>query len=266
MPTCSERPDRYNISVAVDPEIEFDRVFQAQHPYRPPVVPGDPDPRPYKGKHDLSGLHPTIREQLLLFQKSFNEELRNEKKNVPEHVSHPPFHFDYVDSTIENALAIRTEDYSFIAITLPLVFALSDVCRLLSRSVKVCLLLGVQPSEEEYSPLHAALFYAVLNFVVSHEYAHHVFGHVDLSDAGSSFPDEIAGGGDTGDLDGQVREVVADGYSINLVLANLLDGSGRSWAATVGLDGKPADSGRRRKGFRGEREKGSGVKTNTIPG
>ena len=32
------------------------------------------------------------------------------------------------------------------------------------------------------------------------------------------------------------------------------------------LVGYAADSGRRRKGFRGERENGSGVKTNRIPG
>jgi hypothetical protein len=183
-------------------------------------------------------LHPAIREQLLLFQNSFNQELRNEKLNVPEHVSHPPFHFDYVDSDIQNALAFRTERHSFIAITVPLVFSLSDVCRFLSKSGTVCTLLGVEHSTDEYSPLHAALFSTVLNFVVSHEFTHHVHGHLTRIDTDLSFRNEILDNGHIGDLEEQIQEIVADGYSIYHVLANLIDGSGRSWLAVLELGQK----------------------------
>jgi hypothetical protein len=49
---------------------------------------------------------------------------------------------------------------------------------------------------------------------------------VGSSHTGPAFPNEIVDNGDLGDLDGQIREVVADGYSIYHVLANLIDGSG----------------------------------------
>jgi hypothetical protein len=110
-----------------------------------------------------------LREHLRLIQETFNEALRNEKQGVPEHVDHPPFHVDYVDSSIQNALAFRYEDYSFIAITVPLIYALSNACLLLSKSPTVATLLGVQPSVEEYNALHAVLFSILTWFVLGHE-------------------------------------------------------------------------------------------------
>jgi hypothetical protein len=52
------------------------------------------------------------------------------------------------------------------------------------------------------------------------------------------FPNEILDSGCTGDLEAQIKEVVADGYSIYHVLANLLDGTGRSWLTALELDGE----------------------------
>jgi|ERR1035437_2387400 hypothetical protein len=209
------------------PEEIFDEAFQRSSPE---------EQKYYRGRHDLSGLPTVVRDQLRLIQETFTEALRNEKQDVPEHVAHPPFHVDYVDSSIPNALAFRYGDYSFIGITIPLIYSVSDVCRHLSKSLTVATLVGVQPSTEDYNELHGVLFSILISFVVSHEYTHHVHGHVSLSSAGSMFPNEILDTGCNRDLEAQIQEVVADGYSIYHVLANFLDGSGRSWLTVLKLD------------------------------
>ena len=226
--------------MAVPPEVVFSRYFQERFPYIPPVRPEDPDLRPYRGRNDLSGLPPIVQEQLRTIQETFNEALRTEKQGVPEHVDHPPFHVDYVDSSIQNALAFQYGGYSFIAITVPLIYAISDVCKRLSKSATVATLLGVRPSDEEYNELHAVLFYLLTAFVVAHEYTHHVHGHVSMPSAETVFPNEILDTGCNGNMKLQIEEIAADGYSIYHVLANFIDGPGRSWLTLLKLDAKQA--------------------------
>jgi hypothetical protein len=161
-------------------------------------------------------------------QETFNEALRNEKQGIPEHVGHPPFHFDYVDSSVQNALAFRYEGYSFIALTVPLIDAISRVCLRLSKSPRLATLLGVRPSDDEYNELQFVLFQILTAFVVTHEWTHHVLGHVCLEDAESIFSNEILDTGCNGNVEAQIEEIVADGYSVHHVLAHLIDGAGRS--------------------------------------
>jgi hypothetical protein len=224
--------------MAVPAEVVFSRYFQEHYPYRPPMRPEDPDPRLYRGRDDLSRLPPTLQEQLRGIRELFNEALRNEKRGVPEHVDHPPFHVDYVDSSVQNAMAFRYEGYSFIAITVPLIYTISDVCLLLSKSVRVAMLLGVQSSVEEYNELQAVLFYSLTAFVVAHEFAHHVHGHV--LGAGPLFPHEVLDTGCRGNLEGQIKEIAADGYAIYHVLANLIDSPTRPLLTLLRLDGEQA--------------------------
>ena len=190
----------------------------------------------YKGRHDLSGLPPVIRDQLRFIQETFTESLGNEKQDVPGHVDHSPFHVDYVDSSVPNAIVFPFGGYSFIGVTIPLISCLSDVCLRLSKSATVAALLGFQPSTEDDNELQAVLFSILISFVVAHEYTHIVHGHIVLPSAGSMFPNEILDAGCSADLEAQIQEVVADGYSIYHVLANFLDGSGRSWLTVLNLD------------------------------
>jgi hypothetical protein len=67
-------------------------------------------------------------------------------------------------------------------------------------------------SSETRDGLHALLFQNILSFVVAHEYAHIVHGHVQKrGENGISF-NEILDLGETGSLDDQVMELDADGY------------------------------------------------------
>lgn len=188
----------------------------------------------YKGKVDLDRLEqPIVRSLLVAIQKELNEGLRDEKKNVPLHVDYPPFHFDYIDSSTQNALAFCYEGFSFIGITIALINTLFDVCFRLSRSEAVATLLGVRLTPEEYDKFHVVLFRTQLYFVVSHEYTHHVHGHVIPWGSESMFSSEILDDGETGNLEQQTREADADGYAAYHVLANLIDGGGRAQAVSL---------------------------------
>jgi hypothetical protein len=207
------------------PEEIFDEAFANCNPE---------DQKHYKGRHDLSGLPPEVQRQLRLIQAVFNGSLQNEKF-VPEHVTHPPFHVDYVKSDVQNALAFRYDGYSFIGITVPLIYAVSHVCLGLSKSPTVSALLRVQLSDEDYNKLHAALFFNLVAFIVAHEFTHHVHGHV-CTGVGTVFANEILDTARNGNLRWQIQEVAADGYSIYHVLANLFAG-GRATAVTaLGLE------------------------------
>lgn len=226
--------------MAVPPEVLFSRYFQKKYPYIPPARPEDPDARLYRGRHDLSGLPPMLQEQLHGIQETFNAALRNEKQGVPEHVDHPPFHLDYVDSSIKNALAFQYEGYSFIAITIPLIYHISDVCLRLSKSATLATLLGVRSSNEKFHELHDVLFYILTAFIVMHEWTHHVHGHVCPEGVETIFPNEIMDSGCNGNMKIQIEEIAADGYSVYYMLTFLINGGGRSWLTLLKLDAEQA--------------------------
>ena len=184
--------------------------------------------REYNGKQDLDALGPSVGEFLTGLQEALNESLRLEKQDVPEHVEHPPFHFDYIESTVRNAIAFRVEEFSFIGITIPLIYSLWDACIRLSRSDRIAELLKVSQTPEQIEALHSLLFRIQLFFVVAHEYTHHVHGHVSRD---TTFFGEIEGGRPAGSLEDQAREIDADGYAAYHVLSHLIDGAeGRNHA------------------------------------
>lgn len=213
------------IETSLPPEVLFHRYFQTLNPT---------DRETYKGKLDLDRLEqPLVRSLLTDIQNAFNEALHGEKKDVPEHVDHPPFHLDYINSSAPNALAFRYGGYSFVGITLALINMLWDVCFHLSRSEAIAQLLGIKVTPEEYEALHVVLFRTQLSFVVSHEFTHHVHGHVCPRESESIFPSEILDDGRIGSLEQQALEVDADGYAAYHVLANLIDGTGRAHAVSL---------------------------------
>lgn len=219
--------------ISIPPEILFHRFFQSAEL-------GPRDRELYRGKQDLENLPPDVRSLLDDIQEHTNESLRQENQNVPEHVDHPPFHFDYIESSVPNALAFRYEGYSFIGVTISLIYVLWDVCIRLSRSEGMATLAGVGPSADDRDMFHVVLYRILLSFVVAHEYTHHVHGHVCPREPGATLYNEILSESHEGGLDQQTLEVAADGYAAYLCLANLIDGEGRTKAiALLKLAGEP---------------------------
>jgi hypothetical protein len=207
--------------VSLPAEILFHRFFQLEEH-------GPQRRREYRGKQDLEALNPQVGEFLKVLQASLNESLRLAKQDVPEHVEHPPFHLDYIDSTVRNAIAFCFEGFSFIGITIPLIDSLWDACIRLSSSERIAELLNVSQTPEQIEAVHSVFFRIQLFFVVAHEYTHHVHGHVARN---ATFFEEIEDSQPTGCLEQQAREVDADGYAAYHVLSHLIDGDeGRNHA------------------------------------
>jgi hypothetical protein len=203
--------------MSAPPEVVFDRCLRA----------GNASSREqYKGKHDLEGLPPRFKPLLLALQEALNRALSNEQQ-VPEHVSHPPFHVDYVDSGTVNALAFQCGGYSFIGLTIGLVDSMWEVCHRLSRSEKVASLIRIQIEGEGFDALQAILFRVVLFFVVTHEYAHHVHGNSESVGADFVPFNEILDDGPIGNLRSQTVEADADAYAVDHLMPNFISGAFR---------------------------------------
>jgi hypothetical protein len=207
------------------PEVLFHRYFQnsARHPDKRRV---------YKGKQDLAALPPALARFLSDVQNALNEALRNEKQNVPEHVDHPPFHFDYIESNVSNALAFCVPEYSFIGVTMPLVNTLWGACVELNKSKGLKAMFEIPDTSEAEEAILTITFQTQLVFVVTHEYTHHVHGHLSQSTPDAEFFNEIVSG-DTGNLAEQAFELDADAYAVYHVLSHLITGQRREQATQI---------------------------------
>lgn len=175
---------------------------------------------------NMSTPDPTFESFLVRISGAVNEALRNEKQNVREHVEHPPFEFGYIDSTTPNARATSIGGRSFIGITMPLIHALVDTCARLGKSEAVAEVLGVAMTLEGQNAIFALMFQTQLGFVVSHEYTHHVHGHLPRT-SGPPFDNKVSDTDEARNLQDQAFEIDADGYAVFHVLAHLLAGEGR---------------------------------------
>jgi len=178
--------------MSIPPEVAFDRYVR--------------DHTPYRGKQDLDRLsQPGLRSLLTAIQATLNQGL-NEMRSVPEHVDHPPFHLDYIDSNAPNALAFGDDDHSFIGLTMGLISLFSDLCVRLSRSEAIAALLRIRLEPDVSEGLQAMVFTNLLSFLVTHEFTHVVHGHVEERRAPSISFNEIQDDGETGNLKEQVME------------------------------------------------------------
>jgi hypothetical protein len=219
--------------MAAAPDVLFHRYFQQLPPNQRAI---------YRGKLDLDVIEPPQRDLLRALQDNLNEALRNERQNVPEHVPHPPFHMDFIDSDDANAMAFIEGDYSFIGITVALIRRIWDICLPLVQAPEIGILLSLPlDTEERRTRLHAVLFRLQLNFVTTHEYTHHVHGHTGESSLDSRFASEINSNDENCDMETQVFELDADTYGIYQVLANLYNAERAYAAELLGFDGSAPD-------------------------
>jgi hypothetical protein len=171
------------LSVAVKPEKVFDLYFNDGRSRQR---------RLYKGRARLDQLTGrTLPAGLLAdIRKSLGEALTLAKAD-PAHYSHDPFHLDYIDSEEPNALAFCYGGYAFIGVTIPLTTLLWDTCHLLSTSQPVISVLGLGGVGCDQQMLHVVLFRSILNFIVAHEWAHHVRGHLSRLSRPGVWIDEV---------------------------------------------------------------------------
>src|ERR1035441_10397244 len=210
---------RDHFSTMTPPEVILDRFVRTRLCHNPGC-------RGYIGKLDIDRVQsPSFRAFLYLVQETMNEALRQEGVNASGGVVHRPFHFDYLDvaDASANAHAFQHEDSAFIVVTLPMVELVWRLTHALSRSPRIRQLLSAAPDSLDADSLQGLLFQIQLNFLVSHEYTHHVHGHcVDAPGAMAGLWTEFLGDAKNGNLKAQAQELDADGYAIYLALAHLL--------------------------------------------
>jgi Protein of unknown function (DUF2442) len=187
----------------------------------------------YLGTLDIERVETlSFRSFLYLIRNAMNEALLLEGPNASGGMEHPPFHFDFVDVEhgIENAHAFQHAGLSFIAVTLPMVELIWNVSHRLSRSRLVLERLSLGP-EVNRDAFQGLLFQMQMNFLVSHEYTHHIHGHVPGPNRGEAEVwSEFSNHTTSGNLQSQAEELDADGYAEFLVLAHLLRGERRNTA------------------------------------
>jgi hypothetical protein len=214
----------------VPPEIVLDRYVRTK-------LVNEPGFASYLGKLNIDRVQSQSFASLLrAVQSTLNEALRLEGINASGGVAHPPFHFDFLDvsSYIANAHAFEHEEYAFIAITLPLVERLLHISERLVNFPSVLQLLHMDARTVETDTLQGFLCQIQLNFLVGHEYTHHIHKHLIYRQHGAiRVWTEFSGDPRSGNLDAQAQELDADGYAVYLVLAHLLRGERRRSALAL---------------------------------
>ena len=167
----------------------------------------------YRGRQNVAELkREDLRSLFTILQDSFNEGLA-QRKQVPEHIDDLPFYLDYIDSDFSNAVAFRDDSYAFIGLTVALMYELQEICARLGESEAIRRILGVEDAEEVREGLSVVLFQHLLSLVVTHEFTHHVHGHVLKHRPDAKFFSEFAAGNGSSNIERQAEEADADGYA-----------------------------------------------------
>jgi hypothetical protein len=187
------------------PDVQFHRS----------VVEQDIAPR---GKLDLDKLGEHDATVLLAIQRSFNEALASANRDISGHVPHDSPYFDYVDSEEVNAYAFRGPGYSFIGATVGLIHRLSEISERISKSPRLLAACGLSLDQDGTSALFNAIFRLQLQFLIAHEYTHHVHGTV----GGGIYREYPVTSIPSSNLLRQAAELDADGYATYFVLEHLI--------------------------------------------
>jgi len=156
-------------------------------------------------------------DHLIGIRESMNAALAVEGQNIIGDAPHAPFYFDYIDSARSQGLAFKDADHSFVGVTIPLVFDVRDIARLIAESEAVVSGIGL-PHDVDRDNLQVVLFWMLFGFILSHEYAHHTHGHWTAINDGRPT---------RGKLRRQAREAEADGWAAYLTLSHWLLAAGR---------------------------------------
>jgi len=205
------------VNVAVPPEVIFDRYIRNKIPH-------------YQGKANLVLIEDRVTRDLLDdTQRTIKEVYAAQGGSIFVRGTRPALHFDYVNSSVVNAIAFQDEGCAFVGLTLALFNEVGQTCQLLVTSGLVTSIFRLEtPTDHERHQLFTAFFAAQLQFIACHELGHHVHGH--CSDDEQTMPIREEFSEDwriSGGLTDQARELDADGYAVHMILHNFVAGSPR---------------------------------------
>ncbi len=133
-------------------------------------------------------------------------------------------HMDYIASSMVNAFAFYFEDWYFIGITDGMLEVFAKSCTALWRLEPLAEFLGIDPAREKRDSVFQSVLLLELQYISNHELGHMFHGHCAGLREGryrAEFDVATLVANSVG-MEGQARELEADGYAINLLLKNLL--------------------------------------------
>lgn len=177
----------------------------------------------YLGKLDLATLDPALADLLHRVQGRMNNTLNLAGSKTLGGAQIPAIHFDYiqVSDLSPNAHPFQHDGSSFIVFTLPMVALVLNLSVRLSRSHRVASLLDISAWGTTADSLSSLLFEMLLNFFVSHEYAHIFLEHggtqnLSVADVWTEFVES------PGSLYAQAQELDADAFAATILLHHFL--------------------------------------------
>lgn len=133
-------------------------------------------------------------------------------------------HMDYIASSMVNAFAFYFEGWYFIGITDGMLELFAKSCKALWGLNGLAVLLGIDPVREKRDIIFQFALLLELQYISNHELGHLFHGHCAGLREGryrAEFDVATLVANSVG-MEGQARELEADGYAINLLLKNLL--------------------------------------------
>jgi hypothetical protein len=173
---------------------------------------------------DLATMEPRRREVLEILKRGYDEALNNAPENLGRS------YFDFIDDDSVDAVAVRRHGYSFVGVTTGLIDAILGRAVHILGSAEAIELIGIK-EQGQLEGLGDVVLHLVLNFVILHEQAHHRFGHTGSLDVGVRLHEFATHAG--GDVEGQVDEVLCDGWAVYNLSQSLVSGPIRSVLAST---------------------------------
>jgi hypothetical protein len=139
-------------------------------------------------------------------------------------------HMDYIASSGVNAFAFQFEDWYFIGITEGMLELFAKSCSDLWRLNPLGDLLGIELTNDKRNWIFGFVLLLELQFISNHELGHMFHGHCADLNVGhyrAEFSVQSLLAESLG-MEGQAKELEADGYVVNLLLKNLLQSNSGS--------------------------------------
>jgi hypothetical protein len=202
--------------MSLTPDILFHRAVAGRHPGGL----ADLDAPDADSRWSLS---PGELQVLRLVRDSLNGALSSALPNEL-HCDTAPLYFNYIDTTVLTTEAFASETHSLIGMSVPMATAVMRRASRIgaSKDVRQALTLPQLSARTDHGPLAVALL--ALLFIASHEYCHHVLGHLSAT----LQPDDPRRAPLRGRLQSQTAELAADGYAGMHLLEHAVRGAFRA--------------------------------------
>jgi len=220
--------------LAPPPEAVFDRYFRNKLTRE--------EQQDYRCKVDLDLIaHEPTRLLLEDVQVAINNAYAAQRFRIASKDYLRGVHFDYVLSSVANAVAFQDEGFAFVGFTIPMFDNIATVCKLLTDAPQIAGLF--RPGEvtaQEQNQLFIAFLGLQHQFVACHELGHHFHGHSSAGATASATWQEFADKTGQGGFRAQAKERDADGFAAHMMLRNCIAGHPRG--KFLELLGQPDDA------------------------